>query len=65
MLFFQIGELFEHYAEDKTRDSISDLMDIHPDTANVLRNGESIVVNPSTIAVGEVVVIKPGEKNSA
>ena len=62
MLFFQIGELFEHYAEDKTRDSISDLMDIHPDTANVLRNGESIVVNPSTIAVGEVVVIKPGEK---
>jgi len=62
MLFFQIGELFEHYAKDKTRDSISDLMDIHPDTANVLRNGESIVVNPSTIAVGEVVVIKPGEK---
>ena len=62
MLFFQIGELFEHYAEDKTRDSISDLMDIRPDTANVLRNGESIVVNPSTIAVGEVVIIKPGEK---
>ncbi|MBF1386839.1 heavy metal translocating P-type ATPase [Prevotella aurantiaca] len=62
MLFFQIGELFEHYAEDKTRDSISDLMDIRPDTANVLRNGESIVVNPSTIAVGEVVIVKPGEK---
>ena len=62
MLFFQIGELFEHYAKDKTRDSISDLMDIHPDTANVLRNGETIMVNPSTIAVGEVVVIKPGEK---
>ena len=62
MLFFQIGELFEHYAEDKTRDSISNLMDIRPDTANVLRNGESIVVNPSTIAVGEVVIIKPGEK---
>ncbi len=62
MLFFQVGELFEHYAEDKTRDSISDLMDIRPDTANVERNGETIVVNPATIAVGEVVLVKPGEK---
>ncbi len=62
MLFFQVGELFEHYAEDKTRDSISDLMDIRPDTANVERNGETIVVNPTTVAVGEVVLVKPGEK---
>lgn len=62
MLFFQVGELFEHYAEDKTRDSISDLMDIRPDTANVERNGEIIVVNPATVAVGEVVLVKPGEK---
>ncbi|MFC2456180.1 MAG: heavy metal translocating P-type ATPase [Prevotella intermedia] len=62
MLFFQVGELFEHYAEDKTRDSISDLMDIRPDTANVERNGEVIVVNPATVAVGEVVLVKPGEK---
>ena len=62
MLFFQVGELFEHYAEDKTRDSISDLMDIRPDTANVERNGETIVVNPATVAVGEVVLVKPGEK---
>ena len=62
MLFFQVGELFEHYAEDKTRDSISDLMDIRPDTANVERNGETIVVNPATVAVGEVVLMKPGEK---
>lgn len=62
MLFFQVGELFEHYAEDKTRDSISDLMDIRPDTANVEKNGEIIVVNPATVAVGEVVLVKPGEK---
>ena len=62
MLFFQVGELFEHYAEDKTRNSISDLMDIRPDTANVERNGEIIVVNPATVAVGEVVLVKPGEK---
>ena len=62
MLFFQVGELFEHYAEDKTRDSISDLMDIRPDTENVERNGEIIVVNPATVAVGEVVLVKPGEK---
>ncbi|OWP33641.1 heavy metal translocating P-type ATPase [Prevotella intermedia] len=62
MLFFQVGELFEHYAEDKTRDSISDLMDIRPDTANVERNGEITVVNPATVAVGEVVLVKPGEK---
>lgn len=62
MLFFQVGELFEHYAEDKTRDSISDLMDIRPDTANVERKGETIVVNPATVAIGEVVLVKPGEK---
>ena len=62
MLFFQVGELFEHYAEDKTRNSISDLMDIRPDTANVERNGEIIVVDPATVAVGEVVLVKPGEK---
>lgn len=62
MLFFQVGELFEHYAEDKTRDSISDLMDIRPDTANVERNDEIIVVNPATVAIGEVVLVKPGEK---
>ena len=62
MLFFQVGELFEHYAEDKTRDSISDLMDIRPDTANVERNGETIVVDPATVVIGEVVLVKPGEK---
>lgn len=62
MLFFQVGELFEDMAEDKSRDSITELMDIRPDTASVERNGGIIVVNPAEIAVGETIVIKPGEK---
>ena len=62
MLFFQIGELFEGYAEGKSRDSIAHLMDIRPDTANVERLGEVITVSPEEVAVGEVIVIKPGEK---
>ncbi|MCQ2606380.1 MAG: cadmium-translocating P-type ATPase [Bacteroidales bacterium] len=62
MLFFQIGELFEGYAEGKSRESISHLMDIRPDTANVERNGEIISVSPETVSVGEIIVIKPGEK---
>ena len=62
MLFFQIGELFEGYAEGKSRDSISHLMDIRPDTASVERDGELVVVSPSDVQVGETIVIKPGEK---
>lgn len=62
MLFFQIGELFEGYAEGKSRDSISHLMDIRPDTASVERGGELVVVSPSDVQVGETIVIKPGEK---
>lgn len=62
MLFFQIGELFEGYAEGKSRDSISHLMDIRPDTASVERGGELVVVPPSDVQVGETIVIKPGEK---
>lgn len=62
MLFFQIGELFEGYAEGKSRDSISHLMDIRPDTASVERGGEFVVVSPSDVQVGETIVIKPGEK---
>ena len=62
MLFFQVGELFEDMAEDKSRDSITELMDIRPDTASVERNGGIVVVNPAEIAVGETIVIKPGEK---
>ncbi len=62
MLFFQVGELFEDMAEDKSRDSITELMDIRPDTASVERDGGIVVVNPAEIAVGETIVIKPGEK---
>jgi Cd2+/Zn2+-exporting ATPase len=62
MLFFQVGELFEDYAEDRSRDSISQLMDIRPDTAHVLRNGEMTTVTPEEVAVGETVIVKPGEK---
>lgn len=62
MLFFQVGELFEDYAEGRSRESISHLMDIRPDTANVLRGGEVSVVAPDTVAVGETIVVKPGEK---
>lgn len=64
MLFFQVGELFEDYAEDKSRDSISGLMDIRPDYANILRNGEVIKVSPETISVGDTIIVKPGEKVS-
>lgn len=62
MLFFQIGELFEGYAEGKSRDSIARLMDIRPDAAGVERNGRVEMVRPETVAVGETIVIKPGEK---
>ena len=62
MLFFQVGELFEDYAEGRSRESISHLMDIRPDTANVLRGGEVSTVAPDTVAVGETIVVKPGEK---
>lgn len=62
MLFFQVGELFEDYAEDRSKRSINDLMDIRPDVANVERGGEVIAVDPKTVAVGETVVVRPGEK---
>ena len=62
MLFFQLGELFEHYAEDKARDSISELMDIRPDIANVERNGVVARVSPEEVKIGETVIVKPGEK---
>lgn len=62
MLFFQVGELFEHYAEHRSRRSIRALMDIRPDTANVLRNGNIQTVSPDTIAVGETIIVKPGER---
>lgn len=62
MLFFQIGELFEGYAEGKSRESIAHLMDIRPDVANVERNGKVESVSPDEVAIGETLVIKPGEK---
>ena len=62
MLFFQVGELFEAYAEGKSRNSIAHLMDIRPDVANVERNGQLESVNPEKVEVGETIVVKPGEK---
>lgn len=62
MLFFQIGELFEEYAEGRSRDSISHLMEIRPDTAHVERNGDEMTVAPEEVAVGETIIVKPGEK---
>lgn len=62
MLFFQVGELFEEIAEGRSRKSISALMDIRPDTANVERDGKILTVNPEEVKVGETIVVKPGEK---
>ena len=62
MLFFQVGELFEGIAEGRSRRSIAHLMDIRPDTAHVERGGELLTVDPSEVAVGEVIVVRVGEK---
>ena len=62
MLFYQIGELFQSYAVDKSRKSIASLMDIRPDYANVYRNGKVEKVNPDEVKIGETIVVKPGEK---
>ena len=62
MLFFQVGELFEGYAEGKSRDSIAHLMDIRPDVAQVEREGQTLGVSPDEVRVGETIVIRPGEK---
>ena len=62
MLFYQVGELFQSYAVGKSRKSIAQLMDIRPDTASVERGGEILEVDPEEVAVGETIVIRPGEK---
>ena len=62
MLFYQIGEAFQEAAVDKSRKSIADLMNIRPDKANVCRDGQIVTVNPEDVAVGEEIVIRPGEK---
>ena len=62
MLFFQVGELFEGYAEGKSRESIAHLMDIRPDVAHVEHNGKLEDISPENVAVGDTIVIRPGEK---
>ena len=62
MLFYQVGELFQSYAVDKSRKSISNLMDIRPDFANVERNGKVEKVDPGDVKIEEIIVVKPGEK---
>ena len=62
MLFYQIGELFQSYAVDKSRKSIAKLMDIRPDYANIYKNGKIEKVKPDEVTLGENIIIKPGEK---
>ena len=62
MLFYQVGELFQSYAVDKSRKSISSLMDIRPDYANAQRNGKIEKIAPEEVKIGETIVVKPGEK---
>lgn len=62
MLFYQVGELFQSYAVSKSRRSIAEAMDIRPDYANVLRDGVTTQVDPEEVAVGELIVVKPGER---
>ncbi len=62
MLFYQVGELFQNYAVDKSRKSISNLMNIRPDFANVEKNGEIKKVEPDEVKLGDTIIVKPGEK---
>lgn len=62
MLFYQVGELFQSYAVGRSRQSITSLMDIRPDYANIHRNGELVRVDPEEVAVGDLIVVKPGER---
>lgn len=62
MLFYQVGEFFQSYAVDKSRKSVAALMDIRPDYANVYRNGEIVKVNSDDVNIGEMILVKPGEK---
>ena len=62
MLFSQVGELFQSYAVGKSRKSISSMMDIAPDYANIERDGELVEVDPDEVQVGDVIVVKPGER---
>ena len=62
MLFYQVGELFQSIAVGRSRKSIAKLMDIRPDSATVIRDGQEIEVSPDEVEVGEIIVVKPGEK---
>lgn len=62
MLFYQVGELFQSYAVGKSRKSIAAMMDIAPDYANIERNGELVEVDPDEVQVGDIIVVKPGER---
>ncbi len=62
MLFYQVGELFQSYAVSKSRKSIAAMMDIVPDYANIERNGELVQTSPEEVAVGDIIVVKPGER---
>ena len=62
MLFYQIGELFQSYAVGKSRRNISELMDIRPDYANIEKDGEVVQVDPDEVAIGTIILVKPGEK---
>ncbi len=62
MLFYQVGEMFQSYAVGQSRRSISSLMDIRPDYANVFRNGEMVTISPEEVEIGETIIVKAGEK---
>ncbi|WP_124067598.1 heavy metal translocating P-type ATPase [Clostridium sp. E02] len=62
MLFYQIGELFNDYAVNRSRNSISELMDINPEYANLIRNGKEEKIDPYEVEIGDIIVVKPGEK---
>lgn len=62
MLFYQIGDLFEDYAVDKSRDSIAEMMDICPEQAHIERNGEIEAVDPDEVEIGTIIVVRPGER---
>ena len=62
MLFYQVGELFQSYAVDKSRKSIASLMDIRPDYANIEKDGKLQKIDPDEVKIGDIIVVKPGEK---
>ena len=62
MLFFQVGEVFEHLASDNSKKSIAKLMDIRPDSATVERDGQLVTISPEEVELGEIIVVKPGDR---